>query len=556
MTKKTLHIALAQVNPTLGNLPHNSEKIIAAWKDAKNADLVVFPEMVICGYPPEDLVLKPFFLEEVEYAIQALVKESKNHKPAVLISTPWRIDNKTYSAVHLIQNGKILATRTKCHLPNYGVFDEGRIFTPGELPSPIEFNGVKLGVMVCEDMWYEDVAAHLKKQGAELFVIPNGSPFDLRNRALRMESAKKRAKENNIPLLYVNQVGGQDELVFDGMSFALNESANIVMQGEEFAEGIYHITLEKNGDAPWLMQAQDLVAESQPLESIYNALVLGLRDYISKNNFPGVIIGLSGGIDSALSAIIAVDALGAEAVRCVMMPSEFTAQESLDDANEMAEILGVHLDNIAITEPVQMFNELLEPHFNKGTPGITYENIQPRSRGIILMALSNATGAMVLSTGNKSEMGVGYATLYGDMCGGFNVLKDIYKTQVYELSNWRNQNKPKGVFGPEGRAIPENIITRAPTAELKHNQTDQDSLPPYDKLDDILACLIEWDMGLAEIVKRGHAKETVQRVWKMLDRAEYKRRQAPPGIKITSRAFGRDRRYPITNHFVNIIEKA
>lgn len=555
MAKKLLHLALAQINPVVGGLTYNAAKIKQAWESApENCDLIVLPELAVCGYMPEDLILKPFFIEEVETTVRALLRESKSFAPALLLPAPWKDGGKIYNAVHLIHNGRILATRTKHRLPNYGVFDEMRVFAPGPLPEPVEFKGIKLGVMICEDMWYPDVAAHLKKKGAEILIVTNGSPYDMRNRGMRFEQAKARVRETQLPLAYVNQVGGQDELVFDGMSFVLNSDGKTLLQGAEFEEGFYNAVMEKD-KGPWLLAAEDIVPAYEGLEAVYQALMLGLRDYISKNGFPGVILGMSGGIDSALSAAIAVDALGPEAVHCVMMPSEFTSQDSLDDAAVMAANIGAHLDTIPITQTVKSFNDVLQHHFSAGTPSTTFENIQPRSRGIILMALSNATGNMVLSTGNKSEMAVGYATLYGDMCGGFNVLKDIYKTQVYELAKWRNSHKPKGALGPGGIIIPDRIITKAPTAELKPNQTDQDTLPPYAILDDILACLIEQDMDVSAIVRRGHDRQTVQKVWKMLDAAEYKRRQAPPGIKITSRAFGRDRRYPITNHFVNIIEK-
>ena len=417
------------------------------------------------------------------------------------------------------------------------------------------FRGIKLGILICEDMWFPDVADNLKKKGAEILVVPNASPFDSRKNDIRSNYARKRARETGLPLIYVNQTGGQDELIFDGLSFILRADGQPILQGKEFEEGIYHDILTENAQGQWFAATQTINQPYEQPESIYQALMTGLRDYITKNNFSGVLIGISGGIDSALSATIAVDALGPEMVHGVFMPSRFTSQDSLEDAKALAKNLGIHLDNISIENPVQAFGEILKPHFTSETPSITFENIQPRTRGLILMALSNATGYMVLSTGNKSEVAVGYATLYGDMCGGFNVLKDIYKTEVYELSNWRNTHRPKSALGPIGAMIPARSITKAPTAELKDNQTDQDTLPPYDELDGILNCLIEEDLGVDEIVNRGHDRETVARVWKMLDNAEYKRRQAAPGVKITTRAFGRDRRYPITNHFVNIIEK-
>lgn len=556
----SLRIGIAQINPVLGDLNGNADQIVRAWAHFEGrADLIVFPEMVTCGYPPEDLVLKPVFIDQIEKQIQKLLAHSATSKSAAAISTPWRTEGRRYNAILLIAEGKILATVPKHELPNYGVFDERRLFVPGPLPAPVAFRGVKLGLMTCEDLWFDRCAANLKAQDADILIVPNGSPFSQRHLSRRLLQARNRARETGLPLVYVNQVGGQDELVFDGSSFALNAKGEKVYQGASFAEALDLLEPEV-----WGAKGKDLSALSEdhlpvggPGE-IYRALMLGLRDYIGKNGFPGVLLGLSGGIDSALSAVIAADALGPERVRCVMMPSCYTAQESLDDAAALANNIGARLDEISIEKPFAAFNDLLGPSFNSDTPSITYENIQPRIRGLILMALSNATGAMVLSTGNKSEMAVGYATLYGDMCGGFNVLKDLYKTEVYALSRWRNANVPPEAAGRGGRLnpIPDNILTRAPTAELKDNQTDQDTLPPYAELDAILEGLIEREQGVDELVAAGHMRETVIRVWKMLDRAEYKRRQAAPGIKITSRAFGRDRRYPITNQFLNIIEKA
>lgn len=554
---KRLHITLAQINPIVGDLAYNRDKIRKIWEaPPEGTDLVVFPELAICGYPPEDLVLKPFFMRQVEKHVNALIAESKNFSAAALIPCPWIIGGKIRNAAHLAENGKILATIAKKHLPNYGVFDEQRIFSSAAAPDPVEFRGTKLGIMICEDMWETDVAAHLKKEGADILIVPNASPYDSEKTDIRMDHAAARVRETGLPMIYVNQVGGQDELVFDGGSFVLNESADVILQGDTFEEGVYDIRLEHNKGAPWMAEVKE--SSEKKLEGpaeIYQALMLGLRDYIGKNNFPGVLLGLSGGIDSALSAAIAVDALGPQQVRCVMMPSRFTSKDSLEDAQAQAENLGLTLDEIPIEGPVQAFHDALDTHFTANTPATTSENIQSRTRGLILMALSNATGFMVLSTGNKSEMAAGYATLYGDMCGGFNVLKDVYKTQVYELSRWRNTHKPRGGFGPEGAAIPARVLTKAPTAELRDNQTDQDTLPPYETLDDILRCLIEQDLGIEDIAKRGHDPQMIARVWRMLDAAEYKRRQAAPGIKITTRAFGRERRYPITNHFVKIVEK-
>ncbi len=528
-----LKLYVAQLNPIVGDLAHNRDKILKAWREApQDVDLIVYSELILSGYPPEDLVLKPFFMNRVKACVDELVEASKDLPSAALISTPWIIEDKIYNAALLIEHGEIKAVRAKHHLPNYGVFDELRIFTRGDMPEPIEFRGVKLGILTCEDMWHPDVCTHLKARGAEILISMHGSPFDADKNDLRQHYAHRRVMETSLPLLYVNQVGGQDELVFDGASFMLDQDGEIFYQAPEFEE-VCEVVSDK------VTPAYD------DGEAIYRALVLGLKDYIVKNKFPGILLGLSGGIDSALSAVIAVDAVGKDNVHCVMLPSRYTSQDSLDDAQALADNLDVRLDSLNIESTVKALNAELAPFFDENTPAVTFENIQPRTRGLMLMALSNASGKMVLSTGNKSEMAVGYATLYGDMCGGFNALKDLYKTQVYELSNWCNRN---------GEIIPERIITKAPTAELRENQTDQDSLPEYEELDDILMCLIERDMGISDIVERGHTRETVARVWRLLDRAEYKRRQAAPGIKITSRAFGRDRRYPITNHFLNIIE--
>lgn len=555
----SLRIGIAQINPTLGDLRGNADKILRAWTHFEaSADLIVFPEMVTCGYPPEDLVLKPAFLDHIEKQVARLIKHSAASKCAAVISTPWRIEGERYNAILLIAEGKILAVVPKHELPNYGVFDERRLFASGPLPYPVKFRGVMLGLMTCEDMWFKRAACNLQDHGADILIVPNGSPFSQRHLSRRLLQARNRVRETGLPLVYVNQVGGQDELIFDGSSFALNAKGEKVYQGASFAEA-----LDLLGPEVWNKKGEDLSALSDDTlqasgpGEVYRALMLGLRDYIGKNGFPGVLLGLSGGIDSALTAVIAADALGPERVRCVMMPSRYTARESLDDAAALASALGVKLDEISIEQPFAAFNELLGPFFDAKTPSITYENIQPRIRGLILMALSNATGAMVLSTGNKSEMAVGYATLYGDMCGGFNVLKDLYKMEVYALSRWRNAHVPPEALGKAAlNPIPENILTRAPTAELKDNQTDQDTLPPYAELDAILEGLIEREQGVEELEQAGFRRETVLKVWRMLDRAEYKRRQAPPGVKVTSRAFGRDRRYPITNQFLNIIEKA
>lgn len=554
-----LKIALAQLNPVVGDVAGNLRRLRDARAEAASlgADLMVASELVLCGYPPEDLVLKAHFLEEVEAALDALALETADGGPALLIGAPWREDRSrqealrghVFNAAFLLADGEVAAVRCKHELPNYGVFDEVRVFKPGPLPGPVNFKGVRLGVMVCEDMWVEDVAECLEESAAELLVVINGSPFEWDKYDERMQLAIARVVETGLPLVYVNQVGGQDELVFDGGSFVLNADRALATQMPAFETGVALTDWQRGDDDVWHCEGSQMTPLEEGLEPIYRALILGLRDYVGKNGFPGVVIGLSGGIDSALSAAIATDALGADQVRCVMMPSPYTSRESLEDAAECAGLLGLQLDEVSIEPAMQAFETMLRPLFDSLPPDTTEENIQARARGILLMALSNKFGHMVLSTGNKSEMSVGYATLYGDMCGGYNVLKDVYKTMVYKLSQWRNQALPKGAFGPAGRVIPERIITKAPSAELKPDQTDQDSLPPYEALDDILSCLIEGEVPVEGIVARGHERATVNRVWRMLENAEYKRRQAPPGVKITRRAFGRDRRYPIVNAF-------
>ena len=550
-----LAIAVAQLNPTVGDVDANVDCLIAARETAagQGADLVVPGELVVSGYPPEDLVLKPQFLDTIERAVARLAQATASGGPAVLATTPWRENGRVYNAALLVEGGRVATLRYKHDLPNYGVFDEKRVFAAGPLPGPTPFRGVRLGLMICEDMWTPDVTECLQESGAEILIVPNGSPYEEGKLDQRQALAAQRVEETGLPLLYVNQVGGQDEIVFDGASFALDTERMVRFQAPSWRENVATMEWRRTG-AGWICaDGATMVPAPQGLETIYHAMVVGLRDYVEKNGFPGVILGLSGGIDSALCAAVAADALGPERVHCVMMPSPYTSRESLEDAAEVARLLGTPLETISIEPAMRAFGEMLAPSFAGRAPDITEENIQSRARGMTLMALSNKLGHMVLSTGNKSEMSVGYATLYGDMCGGYAVLKDIYKMTVFALSRWRNQHDPEivpsGLMGPTGPVMPERVITKPPSAELKPNQTDQDSLPPYEVLDDILECLVEREETVDRIVARGHAMETVLRVWRMLDRAEYKRRQAPPGVKITRRAFGRDRRYPITNGF-------
>lgn len=525
-----LSFTLAQLNPVVGNISGNAKILADVWSKA-GTDLVVFPELFLCGYPPEDLVLKPLFLNEIRKTVEKLTSQSRDWNAAALISVPWVENHQTYSALHLVHKGKILHTQYKVLLPNYGVFDEERIFEPGPMPDVIKFKGTTLGLMICEDLWYPHVAAKLADDGADILITVNGSPFSIDNIENRMNNAIARVMETELPLIYVNQVGGQDELVFDGASFVLDAKGKVVHQSPAFEEAVTTYPAE-----------QSIADPLSGAEQLYKAVTLGLKDYVAKNGFPGVVLGLSGGIDSALVAAIAVDALGADKVRCVMMPSPFTSDESLEDAKACADVLGVRYEMISIEPMMTAFAGEIE-----SLNGVAHENIQSRIRGNIVMALSNISGDMVLSTGNKSEMAVGYATLYGDMNGGFNPLKDLYKTQVYALSRWRNTR---------GSVIPENIIAKAPSAELRDNQRDQDSLPPYDVLDDILKGLIEEEADVKALEARGHERDLILKVWGMLDRAEYKRRQACPGVKVTAKSFGRDRRYPITNAFFQNIEKA
>ena len=543
-----LSIAIAQIDPTVGDVAGNADRVRRARAEAGGADLVVFPELALSGYPPEDLVLKPAFQEACREACEALAKETADGGPALLAGLPWREDGRLYNAVALLDGGEVAALRYKVLLPNYGVFDEKRVFDAGEMPGPVSFRDVRIGVPICEDIWQPSVVECLEENGAEMLLVPNGSPFETTKDDIRLNIAVERVVESGLPLAYVNQVGGQDELVFDGASFVLGRDRALRAQLPSWVESVALTRWERTAGGMECVGGP-MAEGGDDLADIYAAMMLGLRDYVNKNRFPGVVLGLSGGIDSALSAAVAVDALGADRVRCVMMPSPYTSQASLDDALEAARALGASYETISIEPAMGAFGQMLAGAFGNRGEDTTEENIQARARGLTLMALSNKFGHMVLSTGNKSEMSVGYATLYGDMCGGYNVLKDVYKTTVFALSEWRNRNRPEGALGPEGRVVPQNIIDKPPSAELRPDQTDQDSLPPYDALDDILECLIEDELSVAEIVARGHEVETVERVWRMLDIAEYKRRQAPPGVKLTRRAFGRDRRYPIVNGY-------
>ncbi len=523
---KKLKIAAAQLNPVMGNIPHNLDLVRRALHQCADADIVVFPELVICGYPPEDLAIKKSFVQDCMHAAKKFIA-SCTDTPAFVFTTPWEEGGKHYNAALFVDGGAIKSIIYKHNLPNYGVFDEWRVFTSGPLPTPVDFKGHKIGILICEDLWFTEGAQKLKAEGAEIILSPNGSPYSTAKRKLRHDVMAARVRETGLPVVYVNQVGGQDDLVYDGGSMAYDASGAHVFQAPFCEEYVGPLTPN--------------IPPEMPEQEIYNVLKLGLSDYIAKNNFRGVIIGMSGGIDSALSAAVAVDALGADRVRCVMLPSPFTSPDSFEDAENCCKALGCSYEVISIEPAMIAFEETI-PNLK----GLAHENMQSRARGVILMSLSNQTGAMVLTTGNKSEMATGYATLYGDMCGGYNVLKDVYKTEVYRLSNWRNAQSP---------VIPARIITKAPTAELRDGQKDQDSLPPYDVLDAILEGLIERDLPPAALAEEGFDAATVMKVARLLDIAEYKRRQSAPGPKVTTRALGRDRRYPITNDYRNPIEK-
>ncbi len=550
-----LAIAVAQLNPIVGDVAGNLEKArkTRARAARDGADIVAFSELFIAGYPPEDLVLKPAFQAACRAAVETLARETAAGGPAVLIGTPWVEEGRLYNAYALLAGGAIEAIRYKVNLPNYGVFDEKRVFASGPVPGPVSFRSVRLGLPICEDTWtdwgdYENVVECLAETGAELIIVPNGSPYWRDKAEVRLNVTVARVTEAGLPLLYINQVGGQDELVFDGASFALNADRSIAFQLPAFQETVLttHWSRTPSG---WRCVDGAVARAEDPDQADYTACMVGLRDYVDKNRFRGVVLGLSGGVDSALCAALAVDAIGVERVRCVMLPYRYTSRESLDDAQSIARALGVRCDIVPIESAVHGLEAALSGIFAGAPRDVTEENLQARARGTILMAISNKFGLMVVTTGNKSEMSVGYATLYGDMNGGFNPIKDLYKTEVYRLARLRNRWKPDGALGPNGRVIVENVITRAPTAELRENQTDQDTLPPYDVLDQILERLVEREEPLATIIAAGFDRETVMKVERMLNLAEYKRRQAAPGVKVTLKNFGRDRRYPITSRF-------
>lgn len=548
---QTLSIAFAQINTIVGDIRGNAEAVVRHAREAatQGADLVVFPEMVITGYPPEDLLFKRSFQDCAIDAVQRIAVELSDCTAAVLVGGVWREEEQLFNASFLIDKGEVVHRQSKRQLPNYGVFDEKRLFSRGEEPKVANWRGHVLGILICEEIWGRRWPNQLQEQGAELLIVQNASPYEMGKDRRRKLVVAAAAQQTGVPVCYLNAVGGQDELVFDGRSFVVNASGQDVARLKPFEEELGLVQWEKDG-AGWVCTSGPMVESQGDMETIYQAMVLGLRDYVNKNGFKGVVLGLSGGIDSGLTAAVAVDALGANRVHGILMPSPYTSNESIEDASQLAEALNIRFDTLPIDEGMKAFDVMLADMF-KGLPeDTTEENVQARLRGNLLMAVSNKLGYMVLTTGNKSEMSVGYATLYGDMCGGYSVLKDVYKTTVFRLSCWRNDHFLSTLLGPEGRVIPERMIVKPPSAELKPNQKDEDSLPPYDVLDGILQGLLEENKTASELVVQGYDEPTVRRVVKMLYMAEYKRRQAPPGVKVSGMAFGRDRRYPITNKWI------
>lgn len=546
----TLQIALAQINPIVGDVAGNGLKAREARAEAARlgADLVVFSELFLSAYPPEDLVLKPAFLDACRREIEALAVETADGGPAILIGVPWAEGGNRYNAFAALDAGRITAIRFKVDLPNYGVFDEKRVFAQGPMPGPISLRGVRIGAPVCEDIWGPEPVECLAETGAEILIVPNGSPYRRGRLDERLNVAVARVTESGLPLIYLNQIGGQDELVFDGASFGLNADRTLAFQMPAFREMVA-LTTWRRVAGTWRCADGPMAAVEDGDGADYEACVLGLRDYVEKIRFPGVVMGLSGGIDSALCAAMAVDALGPDRVHCVMLPYRYTSEESLADARAIADALGMRYDVLPIAAGVDGLEATLAPVFAGRAPDITEENLQSRARGTILMSISNKFGPMVVTTGNKSEMSVGYATLYGDMNGGFNPIKDLYKMEVFRLSALRNRWKPAWALGPDGPVMPDSVLTKPPSAELRPDQKDQDSLPPYEVLDAILEALVEKELRVADIVAKGFDLDMVKKVERLLYVAEYKRRQSAPGVKVTQKSFGRDRRYPIVNRF-------
>ena len=549
--KNNLKIVLAQLNPIVGDVKGNIVKLIDIRNNLKDeVDIIVVPELYVTGYPIDDLVLRNDFLELVENEIYNLSKLTNDGKAAIILGAPRKEKNTIRNSVFVLDNGEIISFRDKHNLPNSGVFDEQRIFSPGALSGPVKVRDVLIGLPICEDIWTETVIECLCETGAEIILSINASPYSVKKNDQRMSVAVSRVIESKIPLIYLNRVGGQDELVFDGASFCLSREGKLSVQLKDFQEEVLEINLTKP-DNNWICTGK-INSISSNLEALYKSLVVSVRDYVQNNGFPGVVLGMSGGIDSALVAAIATDALGPKLVRAVMMPSPYTSKDSLEDAELASSNLGVDYSYLDIKNGMNVIdNILLDFKGDKVEPGITEENIQSRIRGLLLMAISNKYGSMVLATGNKSEYAVGYATLYGDMCGGFAVIKDVWKTDVFRLCEWRNSNKPSEFLGPNGIVIPKRIISKPPSAELREDQKDTDSLPEYDVLDSILRKLVEDNLSLEQIANEGYDVKDVKKISMLLSKSEYKRFQAAPGPKVTEKAFGRDRRYPLTSGFRN-----
>ena len=549
---RALNLAIGQLNPTVGDVAGNLQRARRARQQslAADADLLVLTELFISGYPPEDLVLRPAFVDACRDAIDRLARDTADGGPAVIIGSPWVERDRLFNSVLLLDRGSIAAIRHKVELPNYGVFDEMRVFESGQPPEPILFNNIRIGVPICEDLWSGRFCRDLGTAEPHLCISIHGSPYWRGKAARRLEVARAAASSTRCPIVYANMVGGQDELVFDGGSFGVGADGGLAFQFKWFEETVESVSVNLEESGRRSLSGAAVADPSDQLEHDWRACSIGLRDYTTKNGFARVVVGLSGGIDSSVTAAIAVDALGPQNVRCVMLPFRFTSKTSLTDAADCAKALGVRYETLPIDGSVEVLESALAPLFEGGYRDVTEENLQARTRGVILMAISNKFGELLLTTGNKSEVSVGYATLYGDMNGGFNPIKDLFKTEVYRLAAWRNRNRPHGLMGPVGEVIPQSILTKAPTAELREGQTDQDSLPPYEVLDSILGDLIEHERSVAEIAARGHDAALVSRLALMVARAEHKRRQAAPGVKVTRKNFGKGRRYPITNQFV------
>ena len=545
----TFRLTMVQANPTVGALDANAALALSAWGMGKaaGADLVALTEMFITGYQTQDLIMKRAFAEA---ALDRLAKLARAcaEGPALGIGGPAFRDGRLYNAYHILKGGQIAATVLKHELPNDGVFDEKRLFTPADIHGPIPIGPLRLGIPICEDAWHPDVCETLAETGAEILLVPNGSPYHRGKPEVRMQLMLNRVVETGLPLVYLNMIGGQDDQVFDGASFALNPGGELACQFPQFEHVVEHLDFVETSEG-WRAKPARLALLPDPHEADYHAMVLSLRDYCRKTGFPKVLLGLSGGVDSALVAAIAADGLGPDAVRCVMLPSRFTSKHSLEDAEAVARALGTKLDTVPISGPQAAVGEALGPLFEGTEPGITEENIQSRLRGLLLMALSNKFGEMLLTTGNKSEMAVGYCTIYGDMNGGYNPLKDLYKTRVFEVCRWRNANHRPWMLAPAGTVIAPRVIDKPPSAELRDNQKDEDSLPPYAVLDAILHGLVEEDLSVAEIVAKGFDPATVKRIEHLLYISEYKRFQSAPGTRLTKKAFWLDRRYPIANRW-------